>query len=243
MSIFIADNQIDNSKDNEILTQLEIFRSVSSPISFGGSILFSGVGSSNLSIANSDDLRFRTGDFTVEWFQYQTDNNQFPRIFSICTFPTTTIGVSIEGGTFLFWAGGSAVFSSSVGSYKNQWVHFAVTRQGTSLRVFKNGSQLGSTITNTTDYNNTTQVLRIANQSTTANDGAFGGNITNFRWIKGTAVYTSNFSTPTSPLTAVTNTKLLLLANNQTDLVKDSSGTDKIVTNNSTTFSTLTPFS
>ena len=37
----------------------------------------------------------------------------------------------------------------------------------------------------------------------------FKGNISNIRIIKGTALYTSNFTVPTSPLTNVTNTKLL----------------------------------
>jgi hypothetical protein len=244
MSIEIADNLINNPIDNKIVTQVEIFPSrLPITLNIGGSILFAGNATSNLSVANDEDLRFRTGDFTIEWFQYQTDNNPFPRIFSIGSFPTATISVSIEGSTLYFWANGSVVFSSSAGSYKNQWVHFAVTRSGSNLRIFKNGSQLGSTTNNNTDFNDTTQILRISNQSTTANDESFGGNITNFRWIKGTAVYTSDFTTPASPLTPVANTKLLLLAANATDLVKDSSDLNKTVTNNSTTFSTLTPFS
>ena len=29
------------------------------------------------------DFNFGTGDFTIEWFQYQTDSNSYPRIFQI----------------------------------------------------------------------------------------------------------------------------------------------------------------
>jgi hypothetical protein len=43
------------------------------------------------------------------------------------------------------------------------------------------------------------------------------GWVTNFRWITGTGLYTTNFSVPTSALTAVTNTKLLLLGASATD--------------------------
>jgi hypothetical protein len=38
----------------------------------------------------------------------------------------------------------------------------------------------------------------------------FKGYMSDFRLVKGTAVYTSNFPPPTAPLTAITNTKLLL---------------------------------
>jgi hypothetical protein len=211
------------------------------PIMFG-SLLFGGVSTSNLSISNDIDFRMESGDFTIEWFQYQTDSNSFPRIFAIGDFPSTSIGVSIEGNTFFFWASGSAISFGNVFPYKNQWVHFAITRQGTDLRVFKNGQQIGSTTTNSTNFNNTTSVLRIGNESTTSNGASFGGNITNFHWVKGFAKYTSNFSVPTINITILPETKLLLLSNNESQPVKDSSTLNKTVTNNNTTWSNLTPF-
>ena len=208
----------------------------------GGSMAFAGTTSSYLTVPNDIDFRFGTGDFTVEWFQYQTASASFPRIFAMGNYPSTTIGVSIEGGTFYLWIGGSAVFSQSVTTL-NQWVHFAITREGSSLRVFRNGTQIGSTITNTTDINNTTNIFTIGNESTRSTGAAFQGQITNFRWVKGTAIYTSNFPTPTSPLTAVTNTKLLLLASSSGAVSTDSSATPKTVTNSSVTWSATNPFS
>jgi len=211
------------------------------PINFG-SLLFAGNSNSNLSITNDIDFRMESSDFTIEWFQYQTDNNPFPRIFAIGNFPTTSIGVSIEDSTFYFWSNDSLVSFGSVFPFKNQWVHFAITRQGSSLRVFKNGQQIGSTVSNSFNFNNTTNVLRIGNESNTSSGASFGGNITNFHWVKGFAKYTSNFSVPTTNITTLPETKLLLLSNIEAEPVKDSSGLNKTVTNNNITWSSLSPF-
>ena len=67
------------------------------------SLSFAGTVSSYLRIPNNNGFDFGTGDFTIEWYQYQTDSNAFPRIFQVGNYPNTNIGVSIESGTFIFW--------------------------------------------------------------------------------------------------------------------------------------------
>jgi hypothetical protein len=57
-------------------------------------------------------------------------------------------------------------------------------------------------ITDTNNINNTIDELTIGNENTPSTIAAFVGYITNFRWVKGLAVYTGNFTTPTSQLTA-----------------------------------------
>jgi hypothetical protein len=65
------------------------------------SLSFLGNATSYLRIPNVDAFDFGTGDFTIEWYQYQTDNNSYPRIFQVGNYPGgNTIGVSIENGTF-----------------------------------------------------------------------------------------------------------------------------------------------
>ncbi len=214
--------------------------------STGGSLLFSGAQTANLSIANDIDFRNGSGDFTIEWFQYATTvGNSFPRIFSIGNFPSQSIAVSQEGSdtsrTFYAWMSSFNAIESGQ-NYTNTWIHFAVCRSGTSLRVFKNGTQIGTTLTNSTTFNNTTDVLRIGNESTVSSGAAFRGYITNFRWTKGVALYTSNFPRPSAPLTASANTSLLLLATTSGTATTDSSGKNKTVTNNNITWSSLTPF-
>jgi hypothetical protein len=61
---------------------------------------------------------------------------------------------------------------------------------------------LGSQFTDTNDINNIVDQLTIGNENTATTLAAFVGYLTNFRWVKGLAVYTGNFTVPTSALTA-----------------------------------------
>ena len=155
---------------------------------------------SHIDINADATLAMGTGDFTIEWFQYQTDSNNWPRIFAIGAFPNQSIGCSIEGGTFYAWCTGANSFGS-VTPYKNTWVHFAMVRRSGMLYVFKNGVSIGTPVANTTDITNASNTLWIGEDVAQGSATAFGGYITNFRWTKGLAVYTGNFTVPTGALT------------------------------------------
>lgn len=208
---------------------------------FGGSIFLVGNSSTNLSVPNDADFRFGTGDFTVEWFFYQTANGGVGRVFSLGSFPSAALAFSIQSGSAVLYVNGT---DTTVGSIPvvGQFNHYAVCRSGSDLRVFLNGVQLGSTITSSDDLNNTADVLCIGNESS-VNFGTtyVGGFLTNFRWVKGSALYTSTFVVPTVPLTAVSGTKLLLLATDAGTIVDDSSGEGKVVTSNGGTWSAQHP--
>lgn len=200
-----------------------------------GTMSFSGVATSNLLVTNTASLRMESGDFTIEWYQYQTDNNSFPRVFSIGSFPSANIGVSLESGTFYYWDNGTARAMGSLGTYKSEWVHFAVSRQSGTLRTFKNGTLLATRANTTTNYTSTSG-LRIGNETSTSAGASYGGYLTNFRIVKGTALYTASFTRPSEPLTAVANTSLLLLATDLANVSADSSGLNQTVTNNNVTW-------
>lgn len=213
------------------------------PVSSNGSILFAGTTSTYLTIPNDTDLRFGTSDFTIEWWQYETDSNSFPRVFSMGTYPSATIGVSIEGGSFYFWIGGTGNLIATLTNYKNSFNHFAITRSGTTIKVFRNGTQIGSNITSSYNFNDTTNDLRIGNEQTLSSGASFGGNIKGFHWVKGTALYTTTFTPNYNSITPHANSKLLLNVANSAGLVTDSSSAGKTVTNTGCTFSSIThPF-
>ena len=209
--------------------------------SVGGSIAFNGTAASYLSVTPDADLQFGSGSFTVEWWQYQTDNNSFPRVFQSGDFPNIEFGVSIEGGTLYVWVGGTNQINRSVGTFKNQWVHFAVTRDSNLVRIFKYGVQLLSAASSSANLV-PTSTMRIGNSTTVADISAFGGFITNFHFVKGVAKYTTNFTPPTSPLPALPSSSLLLLATSSGSLATDSSGKNKTVVNTGTTWTSSTPF-
>jgi hypothetical protein len=179
---------------------------VQSPFSGGGnSYQFSSSVNSFISLVASSDWAPGTGDFTIEWFSYQTSTGSFPRPFSVGNYSTAPIAVSIEGGTFYYWANGGFRYSNSAGTILNSWVHWAVVRGSGVTKVYKNGTQLGSQITDTNNITNTSTELTVGNETTKSTGAALIGYLTNFRWVKGLAVYTGNFTTPTSALTATAN--------------------------------------
>jgi hypothetical protein len=150
----------------------------------------------------SSDWVVGTGDFTIEWFQYQTTTTGYQRAFTVDDFNSIDIGVSVEDATFYYWNNSGVRYSSFGATTANVWIHWAVVRQSGVTKIYKNGTQLGSQITDTNNINNTIDELTIGNENTPSTIAAFVGYITNFRWVKGLAVYTGNFTTPTSELTA-----------------------------------------
>ena len=171
----------------------------------GGGNSYSFISSVNsfINTPGSNDWAVGTGDFTAEWFSYQTTLTQFQRIFTVGNFPSIKIGVSIESGTFYYWANNSFRYSSSGASTANQWIHWAVVRQGGITKVYRNGTILGSQITDNNNITDNTTAFIVGNTNTYATNAALVGYLTNFRFVKGLAVYTGNFTKQTSQLTPI----------------------------------------
>ena len=180
------------------------------PTSYSG--YFDGTGDYLVTPANAA-LTFGTGDLTLECWIYQTTT-------SVSTY-RVIFGDNVygsAGGYTLYsynnalnlWKGGSPAVEliAPAGTITlNAWTHVAWTRSGSSNRLFINGTQVGSTTTDATNYTSTTSYIGASQAGTLP----FAGYISNVRIVKGTAVYTSNFTPSTTPLTAITNTSLLTL--------------------------------
>ena len=95
------------------------------------------------------------------------------------------------------------------------WNHFALVRTGASgnqtVTLYVNGESNGSASDNASynlSYNNAG--AKIGGNNWDGANSYIRGNLADLRVVKGTAVYTAEFTPPTAPLTAVTNTQLLL---------------------------------
>ena len=112
------------------------------------------------------------------------------------------------------------------GMENGQWYHIAVCRHAYAGKtaIYVNGTEIGAAGADTYNYasnnpfgfsNSKTHVGVYCNGSNSLVEYATGS-ISNFRIVKGTALYTASFRPPTEPLTNITNTKLLCCNNSST---------------------------
>lgn len=168
----------------------------------GNSYRFTSSTNSYITTLGSSNWAVGTGDFTVEWFSNQSTTTQFQRVFTVGDYPSIKFGVSIESATFYYWASNNVQYSSASATTTNTWYHWAVVRQSGVTKVYRNGTLRGTQISDTNNITDNTTTFVIGNTNTFATNSAFVGDITNFRFVKGLAVYTGNFTVPTSELTA-----------------------------------------
>lgn len=175
-----------------------------------------------LSIANNAAFKFgapsgTANDFTVEFFAYHTDNtkivyplgtNYAAGAYWMFSFNRNTNGGATSAGKVGFFLTDGFLLESAAGAITvNTWNHIAVSRAGTTVGLYVNGTRVASG-TSSIDPNPTNALL-IGTQTGTLS-GDFVGDISNVRIVK-SAVYTgASLTVPTSLLTAIENTTLLI---------------------------------
>jgi hypothetical protein len=181
---------------------------VYNPAVNGGSVYFDGSGD-YLDAPSNTAFGYGTRDFTIEFWVYPTSSSG-TQVFIDQRAGTATSAVPTiytSSGTIYYYVSGSNRITGSSLSL-NQWFHIAICRSGTSTKLFINGTQSGSTFTDTTTY--LSSPVRVGE----ANDGTsfapYLGYLSNCRIVNGSALYTTTFTPPTAPLTAISGTSLLL---------------------------------
>jgi len=146
-----------------------------------------------------DELKF-PGDFCVEMWYYPLalDSNQ-------CLYDASLIGqggtrgdgwaIAIDDTGQMYWFHDGTANNTSASPIANQWNFIAVTRSGSDLRVFLNGTEV-LLLTNSVDFSRGGAIIGSINETI----GAFSldGYVDDVRVTKGIARYTSNFTPPTA---------------------------------------------
>jgi hypothetical protein len=209
----------------------------------GRSVLFNGT-NQYLSVASNAAFGFGASDYTIEFWTYYPPTSTIYGKTVIDSRPTATNGnywifATSSTGIMSFYTGADGTTITDTVARTNQWVHYAVSRLGSSLKLFANGTQVASTTDSSTTLASGLLIGANAFRGT-APDTYWSGYISNIRILKGTALYTSNFTAPTSPLTAIANTSLL--ACNADTIVDSSTNNFTITNNNGATVSSISPF-
>jgi hypothetical protein len=181
---------------------------------YGGSVYLNG---SDAYLTYNQTFALGTNDFTLEFWLNIPVDVVYPTNYWLWGWRTGAsscpalylAGVS-GGGNSLNFVGASLTNPNSIPT--NTWTHVAIVRSGlgtNNLKMYINGVQVAQS-SSTQSFSYTGSQVVGANPS---GDGAlYPSNVyfSNFRIVNGTAVYTAAFTPPTSPLTAITNTALLL---------------------------------
>jgi hypothetical protein len=161
-----------------------------------GSALFNGT-TSRLSVPNSADFQFGTGDFTVEgWLNSVAlkANAVFAKCSTDATW-TTGWTCEINSGYITFYDGiaGARYGGATNPMAINTWYHVAWSRQSGSLKMFVNGNLVR---TDAIASNFAPAVNFTIGNDTTTNTYALNAYFQDVRVYKGVAKYTAAFVVP-----------------------------------------------
>lgn len=152
-------------------------------------------GSSYMKV-DGTDIGVGTGDFTLDFWVYQTSlptNGVY--VESRTTGATTNAYIFFAdsgGGVTNYVDSGFYIFQNDGTLTLNQWQHIAWSRSGTSSRLFIDGTLI-DTVSDSVDYSQDGFVIGAVYDGSAA---FLNGYIDNLRWTKGVARYTSSFTPP-----------------------------------------------
>jgi len=181
----------------------------------GGSGYFDGNGD-YLSVPDDSALELGSGDFTIEsWIYISGDNADSSAAiiakYSVSPNPNFMLRITKDGSAtynkFILNIAG-VEFSANFNFVYQQWYHVAAVRNSSALDLYINGVDVGGGAASFT-VADSSEPVRIGSINYGPSPYYWNGYISSLRVVK-SAVYTAAFTPPTAPLTAISNTSLLL---------------------------------
>jgi hypothetical protein len=225
-------NITDSSTNNHTITVLgDADAGTFSPYRHGGySTYFDGT--DDFLEGPSVDL-MGSGAFTVECWVYVLSNGTNYTDAFLAQYQTNNKFIfGVKSNVVRVWMSATEVLVGTTNINNNGWHHVALVRnESNSCQVYVDGVAEGSAFTNSTDFSASLENFEIGSWD---NGGGsdLHGYIRDLRVVKGTAVYTSAFTPPTEPLTAIANTSLLTC---HLPYITDGSSNGHVITRNGST--------
>ena len=176
-------------------------------------------GDDYFTVPQDADFNVDDGSYTMECF-VNTTFSGYQNIIACwdgATSGNPGWGMFISSGNqFGMFVGTTEVGKAGAVVNDGAWHHLAgvFTNSGATVTLYVDGAQI-STGSVTAPSDNAASIIRIGSAGNASATSLYTGKISNLRLVKGTAVYSgSSFTVPTSALTAITNTKLLVLGRN-----------------------------
>lgn len=197
-----------------------------------GSIFFGGSSQYLTYSANSFST---SGNWTIEAWCYFTSSSNNDTVVN--GLASDRLYLTFIGTTFFVGDGITNNISASNAKLLNQWFHLAVVKNGSTYTAYINGSSIGSSTTALTSTTLTT--WQVGGRPSIASYTQ--GYLSNVRIVT-SAVYTGNFTVPTTPLAAISNTQLLLSSVSGAYLTDSSTNANAPTMVNTVTWNSLSPF-
>ena len=190
------------------------------PTAVTGSVNFPGSDDYITAPANTPELLLNDNDFTIEGWFYKTNTGQQDAfgLYNTASNRRSYLLTVSDSATIFYYnytgSSGTNVTHSSTLPL-NKWVHVAITRDGTTLRIYVDGKLSGTTTGLTAGaYANTDDQFMIGSSDySNANGSEWTGHISNFRIVKGHVLYDGDFTVPDHALEVVPGTVLLACNN------------------------------
>ena len=227
------DNNVTDSAAGKTVTNNNATFTSSAYKMGGYSGVFNG-SSAYLSLTDSDDWNFGSGDFTIDlWVKF---NSLPPVNYSAAFYSQRTdgnneswFGLRNDGNLYFKQTSGGAnvveiIRTPSPVITTGQWYHIALIRNGNVFRIYVDGTQVGSDYTSSATLINYSGNLVIGVAYADSPAHFLDGGLDELRISKGIARWTSNFTPPSSPygkVYTVTGTKKFGTASGE---FKDSGG-------------------
>ena len=179
-----------------------------------GSVYFDGrddITALQVAIGGSNaDFTFGTGDFTIEFWMKHGATGSYDLLYDARRSSTDIAPMLyLVSGKIKYYTDGNDKITGTTDISHDSWHHIALCRSSGSTKLFLNGVQEGSTYSDSNSYVAKLNRPVIGGEGPNFANNPFGGFLSNLRVVKGTALYTSNFTPPTQVLKAIDGTVLL----------------------------------